>query len=380
MGAQPPDEPTRLRPRREQLRSSLIAVLASLVGLSVIVVALRPEAQPVEPNAYGGPISPGTDARVRIDVQVVGGLDFPETVQGTARVVAIDRSLEKRLTALGQCGMRVELAEGWSSGWRDSSTDVSPTGYGAVRKEPGCVGNTIADLTTQVPSSIKAAYYWYPFDRLRYRVRAETSILQLDAEGRTGDSSDSRLATPELHFTAPGWKVTQYEFPGSRGQTVTRAPGGVHTIRRTPGAGVVQAELTRPFAVQLSVVLFLFILLVAVVSITQFEALGDSLQVAIAVSVLLWTSRQAMVPGAPKLFLAVDAVFLGLALLVLGSVFALGWRRGGRRGVPPAGEDRSPARVAGSPGPAPERQRKAARGASPGDRAPKEPKLRRGES
>ena len=388
MDTRPPDETTRLRLRREHLRSSVIAVLASLFGLSVVVVVLRPADQSVVSNVYGGPISPGTDARVRIDVQIVDGFDFPETVQATARLIAIDQNLEKRLTALGQCGIRIELAQGWSWGWSNSLTDVSPSGFGAVRKEPGCVGNTVVDLTEQVPSSIKAAYYWYPFDRLVYRVRAETMIILFDAEGSPGDVSDSRLATPELHFIAPGWRVTQRELPGSRGQTVTGTPGGPQMIRRTPGAGIVEAELTRPFAIQLSVVLFLLILLVAVLSITQFEALGDSLQVLIAVSVLLWTSREALVPGAPKLFLAVDGIFLGLALLVLGSIFLLGWRHRGKLGVlrdrpdtvTPASEDRSAGNVAEHPRPAPEGRRNVARGVSPGDPAPEEPKPRRGDS
>ena len=90
-----------------------------------------------------------------------------------------------------------------------------------------------------------------------------------------------------------------------------------------------EVRLTRPPAVQLSVVLFLLILLVAVISITKFETLSESLQVAIALSVLLWTSREALVPGVPKLFLAVDAVFLGLALMVLVSLLVMGWRQAG---------------------------------------------------
>jgi hypothetical protein len=159
-------------PRRKQLRSWLIAFFATLVGLSVAVVVMRPEEGPVASSLYDGPISPGTVARIRIDVRPVGGADFPEELQATAELVSID-----------------------------------------------------------------------------------------------------------------------------------------------------------------------LILVGVVVSITQVETLGDSLQVAIAVSVLLWTSREALVPGAPKLFLAVDAIFLGLALLVLGNVLILGWRHGAKRADPREGQD-----------------------------------------
>ncbi|HSS76910.1 MAG TPA: hypothetical protein VLV54_09200 [Thermoanaerobaculia bacterium] len=307
-------------------------MLATLVGLSVAVFVMRPEAEPLAPNVYGKAISPGTDARVRIDVQLVGGSNFFESVRTTARLVDMDRNLEKQLAALGQCGMQIQLAQNWSSG--ESNDTLSPIAVGAAHMDPGCVDNTFAELAEQVPASINTAYYWYPFDRLTYRVRAETRILYKDLR-----DWQWRLATPELHFTAPGWRVTQRELPGSREQTVIPNPGGGRIIRRTPGAGIVEAKLSRPFAVRLSVVLFLFVLLVAVISITHVETLGDSLQVAIAVSVLLWTSREALVPGVPRLFLAVDAVFLGLALLVLGNVLALGWRHGGKPCTPRHGQN-----------------------------------------
>jgi hypothetical protein len=324
-------------PRRKQLRSWLIAFFATLVGLSVAVVVMRPEEGPVASSLYDGPISPGTVARIRIDVRPVGGADFPEELQATAELVSIDRNLAKERAARGQCGMQIQLHNEW---WSRGSWEFGAITFGAANKGAGCVGNTSDELTAQVPASVKSIYYRYPFDHLTFSVRAETRVFQfINADGWPGSVSEWQLATPELHVTAPGWKVTLHELPGSRDQTVIPTPGGGQLIRRTPGAGTVVAELTRPRAVQLSVGLFLLILVGVVVSITQVETLGDSLQVAIAVSVLLWTSREALVPGAPKLFLAVDAIFLGLALLVLGNVLILGWRHGAKRADPREGQD-----------------------------------------
>lgn len=72
MDAQPSSETALHRPRRARLRSSLIALLATLIGLSLAVAVLRPEDEPVASNVSGGAILPGTDSRVRIDVQPVG--------------------------------------------------------------------------------------------------------------------------------------------------------------------------------------------------------------------------------------------------------------------------------------------------------------------
>jgi hypothetical protein len=335
--AQPPSETTLRRPRRARLRSSLIALLATLIGLSLAVAVLRPEDEPVASNVSGGAILPGTDARVRIDVQPVGGSDFFEEIKTTARLDSLNPDFEKRLRAFGKCGLQVEIVQGWTPAEsKDTSMAVNPTIFinGAAEECGRAVGNAKVELTEQVPPFTKTAHYWYPFDHLTYRVRAETRVLQYNANGWPGDASDWRFATAELHFTAPGWRVTQRESRASRMPTVTPLPGGGQSIRWQPGAAVVEAELTRPLAVQLSVVLFLLVLVAVVVSITQVETLGDSLQVAIALSVLLWTSREALVPGSPKLFLAIDAIFLGLALLVLGTILIVGWRHGGKLGAP----------------------------------------------
>ena len=300
---------------------------------------MRPEGEPVALNTYRGVVSPGTVARVRMDVQPVGGSDFPEAFQTNAKIIAMDPNVEKTLEAQGQCGLQILLSQAWFSGEsKDASWSFDSMTTGSARKEPGCIGNTVADLTEPVPAPVKAAYYWYPFDHLIFRVRAETRIFHWATNGWPSDASDWQLATPELHLTAPGWTVRQTELPGSRRQTVVPNPGGGQRILRSPGAGLVVVELTRPRAVQLSILFFLLILIGTVVSITQVETLGDSLQVAIAVSVLLWTSRAALVPGAPKLFLAVDAVCLGLALLVLGNVLVVGWRHRGKTDLPPGGE------------------------------------------
>jgi hypothetical protein len=211
---------------------------------------------------------------------------------------------------------------------------VSPSFFGPAEIGPGCggmaVGRVRAESTEQVPPFVKTVHYWYPFDRLTYRVRATMRIFRFNAEDWPDDVSEWRFATPELHFSAPGWRVKQRESKVTLVQTVISRPGSLPVTRWQTGAAVVEAQLTRPLAVQLSVMLFLLVLLLAVASITQVETLADSLQMAIAVSVLLWTSREALVPGAPKLFLAVDAIFLFLALLVLGNTLIVSWRHRGK--------------------------------------------------
>ncbi|MDX1999728.1 MAG: hypothetical protein SF066_18560 [Thermoanaerobaculia bacterium] len=319
---------------REKLRSSLLVLVATLLGMGVAVFALRPLEAPESSNLFGGEISPGTDARVRIDVRAVGGSDFLDEVQTTARLVALDSGFRERLGTLEKCGLHVEVAQGWTAEESsDSSMEFEPAlivsgGDELGRGCFGAVGNTRVEYNEAVAPATRVSRYWYPFDRLVYRVRVGTRYHWFQEGSYL--FSDWKFATPELHFTAPGWSIRYSESPVSRIQTTIPQLGGGQLVRFAPGAAVAQAELTRPLAVKLSVVLFLLVLIVAVVSITQVETFGDSLQVAMAVSVLLWTSREALVPGDPKMFLALDVIFLGLGLLVLGNLLLVRWRHGAR--------------------------------------------------